>query len=314
MPLHPLFAERWHHMKDDGRDVQERWAAFNAPLSEYISPPVKTEDFSIDGRDVSIPVRLYVPENARPGAAGLVWFHGGGFQMGGLWQNESDVVAREVAHRGGIVVLAVDYRLTIGGVTFPAPFTDGIDALRWFVSQIDRLGVAADRVFVGGISAGGHLAAVVAMNDRDSGDHFLAGQVLNCPTVHRVMPAYSAALQACIEEIGGEQYLLHRDMVNQLHNDNAGSSAQDKPDWWWPGDAQNHSGLAPAQISNCEYDTLRSSGEKYADQLTAAGVPVEVWFEPGTPHAHINRYPQDCPPMDHTLDEFVRFILATRKG
>ncbi len=314
MPLHPLFAERWQFMKDDGSDPQERWAKFNAPISEYVSPPVTTEDFTIEGREVDIPVRLYIPENAQPGAAGLVWFHGGGFRMGGLWQNESDVVAREVAHRGGVVVLAVDYRLTINGVAFPAPFVDGTDALRWFVSQLGRLGVDPKRVFVGGISAGGHLASAVAMHDRDSGDNFLAGQLLNCPVVHKVLPEFSAHLKACIEEVGGEQFMLHHEMVNQMHIDNAGGSVEGKPEWWWPGDAASQANLAPAQISNCEYDTLRASGERYAEQLKAAGVPVEVWFEPGTPHAHINRYPQDCPPMDHTIDEFVRFILATRKG
>jgi acetyl esterase/lipase len=80
------------------------------------------------------------------------------------------------------------------------------------------------------------------------------------------------------------------------------------PDWWFAGDVTSKSGLAPTQIIDCEYDGLRASGEKYAADLKAAGVDVESLMQNGVPHAHINRYPADCPEMDETLNNMVRWI------
>jgi len=306
MPLHPLFASRLSIFEDETLSFEEQLAAFNAPLSEYASPEVETIDLEIVGGEHKIPARLYWPKNNEPNLPGLVWFHGGGFTEGGLWQNESDVVSRELAHRANLIVLAVDYRLCNNGILFPAPQEDGVSSLQWMAKNAEKLGIDKSRIFIGGISAGGALAASVTVQDRDSGNNFLAGALLNCPILHHKLPELSEELQGKLQEIHG--FGLTSEYVDKRNEYLCGGNTAGSPKWWFAGEVEDLKGLAPIQIINCEYDALRASGERFAKQLSAAGAELEVLFEPGTPHAHINRFPQDCPPMDRTLNSMVGFI------
>lgn len=306
MPLHPLFAERLSIFGDKTLAFEQQIEAFNAPLSEYVSPPVQTLDFEIPTATNEIPARLYRPASGGNQLPALIWFHGGGFTQGGLWQNESDVVAREIAHRAEAVVLAVDYRLCINGVLFPAPQEDGMAALDWMVSNASEESVDVSRIFIGGISAGGALAASVAMRDRDLGNDRLRGQLLNCPILHTSLPELSAELSAKLDEING--FGLNKQYVDERNAYLCGGDVSNAETWWFPGEANDLSGLPAVQLVNCEYDALRASGERYAEQLEAAGVEVNCFYEPGTVHAHLNRYPNDCPPMESTLVSMVNFI------
>ena len=313
MPMDALFHDRLHFWTDESLTPFERMDAYNAPLSEYVSPDLaEVRDLAIDGVAGDIPVRLYVPIGAGPGSAShprpcLIWNHGGGFEFGGLDQNESDVVSREIAARGDVIVIAVDYRLCNDGVTFPAPFEDGHSVLRWVAANASALGVDEQRIFIGGISAGGQLAAVVAVLDRDSGENLLAGQLLNCPPTHYALPEFSAELQSKLDEYGPDFGITRASTVarNLML---CGGKPDVRDPRWWPGDLADLAGLPPVQIIDCEYDTLRADSELYAAKLKAAGVEVEAWHEKGVPHANINRYPADCPQTDHTIDEMVRWI------
>jgi acetyl esterase len=306
VPMHPYFATKVAPMLDASLDFEAKIAAFMAMDSDYSSPAVETEDIVIPGTDVKIPARLYQQAGNQNLLPGLVWFHGGGFVQGGLWQNESDVVAREMAHRTPMVVLAVEYRLCNDGVTFPAPFTDGLDALKWFAANSERLNVDPKRIFIGGISAGGSLAATVSVLNRDLGLNLLAGQLLNCPTLHHKLPTPTAELQSKLDQYPG--FGLTAEYVEERNRNVCGGEPAGTPSWWFPGELEDLGDLVPAQIINCEFDALRASGEKYAEQLVAAGNSVELSYEPGTPHAHLNRHPQECEPMDLTLDSMVDFI------
>lgn len=308
MPLHPLFADRLDVFADENLDFAQKLDIFNAPLSDYISPAITTEDVIVDSPQAQIPVRIYRPENNQDTLPALLWFHGGGFTEGGLWQNESDVVAREIAHRTPMVVVAVDYRLCVDGVLFPAPQEDGLATLTWLLNAASELGIDESKIFVGGISAGGALSASLAVRQRDLGMNAVAGVLLNCPLLHHTLPAYSDELQSKLEEVNG--FGINREMVEGLNAFLTNGSVEDAPRWWFAGEIDDHTGYPATQIINCEYDALRSSGEKFAEQLAAAGVDVEVSYEPGTPHAHINRYPQDCEPMDRTLNSMAAFIQA----
>jgi acetyl esterase/lipase len=308
MPLAPLFKDRIAVMGDTSLPERERAKIFEAPLSEYVSPPMETRDLEIPGTARQIPARLYRPAGNSEILPGLIWFHGGGFRFGDIDMNEADIVARELAHRTGLVVLTVDYALVTETEKFPVPMVDGIDSLRWFAANAAELKVDAERIFVGGISAGGALAASVAVNDRDSGDNLLAGQLLNCPDLHRELPEWSDNLKACKEEEPYAVFFNH-DLIAHHHGELV-DPTKPVPDWWFAGDVTSKSGLAPTQIIDCEYDGLRASGEKYAADLKAAGVDVESLMQKGVPHAHINRYPADCPEMDETLNNMVRWIKA----
>ena len=308
MPLSPLFKDRMHFLMDESKGMRERALAFEAPLSEYVSPPIETTDFDIPGPLGGIKARLYRPAENHNILPGLVWFHGGGFRFGDIDMNESDVVSRELAHRGQFAVLTVDYALCTETQFFPAPQNDGIASLRWFAENAMGLLIDPAHIFIGGISAGGALAASVAVHDLDSGEKILAGQLLNCPDLHKVLPAYPADVQRAVDE-EPDMIFLNHEVVNR-HNAAHVEPGKPQADWWFAGDAPSQAGLAPTQIINCEYDGLRASGEKYGEQLAAAGVEVEVLTQAGVPHAHINRYPADCPEMAETLDNMVRWMKA----
>jgi xylan 1,4-beta-xylosidase len=140
--------------------------------------------------------------------------------------------------------------------------------------------------------------------DRDNGNHYIAGALLNCPVAHFSLPPLSEELQSKIDEING--FGLTAEMIDDTRKFALGD--QEFNPVWFAGEVEDLSGLPPTQIINCEYDALRASGEKLGEQLAAAGVEVETLTQAGVPHAHINRYPADCKEMVETLDQMVRFI------
>jgi acetyl esterase/lipase len=312
MPLDPLFADRLHFFTK--LPFADALAEYEAPVSSYNSPPIDTEEVLIAGPSGDIKARIYRPSASDAALPGLVWFHGGGFTQGNYDMNESDVVSREISHRLKAVVMSVDYRLVTETVKFPAPQLDGIASTSWFGQNAAQLGVNPKKIFVGGISAGGCLAASVAVADRDSGDNYLAGQLLNCPIAHFVAPAFSEELQSKLDE-EPKALVLPREYLDDNNRFLVGGiSLEEIEAYWFPGEVSDLSGLAPAQIINCEYDTLRASGEKFAAQLAAAGNEIEVLTQQGVPHAHINRHPADCKQMAETLDNMVRFMRETQKA
>ena len=128
------------------------------------------------------------------------------------------------------------------------------------------------------------------------------------------MPKYSDELQSKLDELPAG-FGLSKDFVDQnnVFMVENGDLSDIEP-YWFAGEVEDLRGLAPAQIINCEYDTLRSSGELYGKQLAEAGNKVEVLTQDSVPHAHINRYPADCKQMGETLDHMVRFMRETSKA
>lgn len=302
MPLAPLFADRLHHYKE--LPFEEAHKLFEAANSEYVSPPVNVEEFAAPSAAGPVPVLNYRPTGAVGDLPVLIWMHGGGFQMGTYKMNEGDIVSREMSHRANMVVVNVEYRLVTEKVKFPAPQDDCMAALDWVVANIENLGGRRDAIFVGGISAGGALAASMIVLDRDNGNHFISGALLNCPVAHFSLPPLSDELQSKIDEING--FGLTAEMIDETRKFALGDQAFNPV--WFAGEVNDLAALPPTQIINCEYDALRASGEKFGEQLAAAGVTVETLTQAGVPHAHINRYPADCKEMVETLNEMVRFV------
>ena len=306
MPLSKLFADRVHYFEE--LPFIEAYPLFDAPISEYVSPDLIVEEKTVATKEGNVPVLVYKPINVAGNLPTIIWMHGGGFQQGTYTMNESNVVSRELANRGNYVVINVEYRLVNQQVKFPAPQNDCMAVLDWVVANHEELNVDLDAIFVGGVSAGGCLAASMAVLDRDKGTNYIAGQLLNCPVLHKEIPALSEELAQKMSEVP-PQLGFTNELVSELNKFVLQSGdLKDLNPAWMPGENQNLSGLAPAQISNCEYDTLRASGEKYAEQLTAAGVQVEVLTQAGVPHAHLNRLPEDCPEVIETLNQIIKFV------
>jgi acetyl esterase len=147
---------------------EDRRAAMLAATTNPLFPkhPVHdVRDRTIPGPDGDIPVRVFRPSDA-PGLPLLLWFHGGGWVTGNL--DTHDQLGRLLADHAGVVVVSVDYRLA-PETKFPGAVNDCLGAYEWALAHADEVGADATRIAIGGDSAGGNLAAVVALDARERG-------------------------------------------------------------------------------------------------------------------------------------------------
>jgi acetyl esterase len=240
----------------------------------------RVEDLFVPGPGGDVPVRVYAIEHGglRPA---LVYFHGGGFVFGNL--DTHDAVCRAIAKQSGAVVISVDYRLAPEH-KFPAAVEDSHAATVWVAANAERLGIDASRIAVGGDSAGGNLAAVVAMRCRDAGGPALAAQILLYPVTD-----YTTYETESHREFG-ENYFLTRSAMDWFTGHYLASDDQKRHPHVSPLVAPNLSGLPPALVITAEFDPLRDEGEAYAERLRQAGVPVTVTRYPGMIHGFVSMH------------------------
>jgi acetyl esterase len=194
----------------------------------------------------------------------LVFFHGGGWTIGDL--DTHDVLCRQLALGTRCVVFSVDYRLAPEH-PFPAAVEDCFFATRHIWENARALGVDANRIAVGGDSAGGNLAAVVALMARAQGGPPLACQLL-------IYPATDQRCQLPSHERNGQGYLLTRDGI-RFFREAYLPDEKDRTDWRAsPLLAASHAGLPPAFVLTAGYDPLVDEGRAYAERLAKAGVEV----------------------------------------
>ncbi|MDF3010294.1 MAG: alpha/beta hydrolase fold-3 domain protein [Burkholderiales bacterium] len=207
-----------------------------------------------------IAVRVYRPSSDILPA--LVFFHGGGWTIGDL--DTHDVLCRQLAAGARCAVFSVDYRLAPEN-PFPAAVDDAVAATKYLMSNPGPLKIDASRIAVGGDSAGGNLAAVVALELKK---HNLAFQLL-------IYPATDQRCEFDSHSRNGEGYLLTKDAIGFFR----GGYLPDAKDWTdWrasPLLAADHRGVAPAYVLTAGFDPLLDEGRAYARKLSAAGVAVE---------------------------------------
>jgi acetyl esterase len=221
--------------------------------------------------DAGLALRLYKPLNATTAPLPvLVYFHGGGWTIGDL--DTHDVLCRQLCGFAGVAVVSVDYGLG-PEQRFPRAVDDCLAATRWVRQQASTLGLNATKLAVGGDSAGGNLAAVVALLMRDEGDVAPLFQLLIYPAtdMRAVAPSHTS---------NGQGYLLTADSINYYRSQYIADPAQ-WSDWRAsPLLAKDLTSLPPALVLTAGYDPLRDEGRQYADALSAAGNRVQyVCFE-----------------------------------
>ena len=210
-----------------------------------------------------IPLRYYRPigSTATQKLPVLVYYHGGGWVIGDL--DTHDTLCRQLANLSGCAVVSVHYRLA-PEARFPAAVDDCWAATRWVRQSAPDLHLDGTRLAVGGDSAGGKLAAVMALMARDAGDLPIAFQLLVYPATdqRRGWPSHTT---------NGQGYLLTRESMDYYHDHYIDDPKKDL-DWRAsPLLAQNHKDLPPAFVLIAGYDPLRDEGEAYAQKLTEAG-------------------------------------------
>jgi acetyl esterase len=237
--------------------------------------PVWVEHRTMPGEH-PVPVRVYRPDRAAPPAPTVVYLHGGGFVLGDL--DMVDSAATRVADLAGVVVVSVDYRLAPEH-PFPAGLQDCYAVLEWAVADAADLGIDADRVGVAGESAGGGLAAAVALLARERGGPRLRHQCLVNPELDDRLDTPSA--RAFVD-------------TPKWDRDNAAASwrhylgalgGNAVPERAAPARAADLAGLPPAFVSASEFDPLRDEAISFAHRLIQAGVRTELRYYPGTFHA-----------------------------
>jgi acetyl esterase len=210
-------------------------------------------------------VRVYRPSLATDLPA-LMFFHGGGFVICNL--DTHDRTCRSLANASGCVVVSVDYRLAPEH-KFPAAAEDAYSATRYVAEHATEFGIDPRRIAVGGDSAGGTLATVVAMMARDRGGPELRFQLLIYPvtdfTVHETQS----------ERDYGKGYFLDEELMDWFADQYFATEADRHLPYGSPLKASDLRNLPPAMVMTAECDPLRDQGEAYAEKLRRAGVTVE---------------------------------------
>jgi acetyl esterase len=234
-------------------------------------------DRTIDGPGGPLTLRFYTPRGLTGDAPALVFFHGGAWIYGDL--ESHDAVCRFLAEEAQVRVIAVDYRLA-PEAPFPAGFDDVWAAWKWITQHAKGIAIDPTRIAVGGDSAGGCFAALVAQHAvRDEGIK-PAFQLLIYPVTDfldksssRKTYAEGFYLTEAFMDLGEESYLL---------------GDEDRADPRLSPLRQDVTGVAPAYLVTAGFDLLLDEGKAYADKLRAAGVPVEYVCEEGLIHSFAN--------------------------
>jgi acetyl esterase len=251
-------------------------------------PVGKIQNISIPGPGGDIRARVYAPiAGGSESLPAMVFFHGGGFVVGDL--DTHDGLCRLIAHEGGFVVVAVDYRLAPEN-KWPAPLDDAIAATRWIFANAPSLGIDAGRIAIGGDSAGGHLAACVTQAIKASGGLKLAFQLLLFPGTEFTTDTSSMNRYA----VG---YLMEKQTIEWFYSQVLPDDADRLSPKVSPLLSKDFSGLPPAYIMLGGYDPLHDEGLAYADKLKAAGVKVTVADYSDMVHCFI--YLQSVLPQAH---------------
>ncbi len=236
-------------------------------------------DTQVAGPGGSVPVRIYRPRSGDGPSPAIVHLHGGGLVMGS--NHSFEPLARALAAASDAAVVAVDYRLAPENPP-PAQFEDAWVVTEWVADQADSLGFDRSRIVVSGDSAGGGVAAAVALWARDHGGPELFAQVLMYPGVDRDMAAPSVLNNQAAP------MLLHDDIVFLHELADTGARAAHDPRRV-PAYATDLTGLPQAIVVTAELDPIHDWGERYAARLRDAGVQTTLTRYPGIYHGFLMR-------------------------
>ena len=243
-------------------------------------PEVESEDVSVPGvsADQELPLRIYRPVDGGSSLPCVYWIHGGGMVMGDL--DQSDPTCELLVDELGCVVVSVDYRLAPEH-PYPTPVDDCFAGLEWVAANAAEVGVDASRIAVSGQSAGGGLAAAVALRARDEGGPESCYQLLIYPMLDDRNVTESSKQ---VTDIGIWDRGMNVRAWEAYLGDRSGSD--DVPPYAAPGRVDDLSGLPPTFLDIGTHDVFRDETMAYAGRLTEGGVGTEFHLYPGGFHGY----------------------------
>ncbi len=251
---------------------------FFRPSDTMYEPVYRIENLEILGKHQNqIPLRLFIPNqsNALPT---MIYFHRGGWVFGNI--NEADHICRKLANHLGCIVAAVEYRLAPEN-PFPKPLEDCYDATQWISDNARHFGGDGANLIVCGESAGGNLAAAVALMARDRQKPAISAQMLICPVITSLID--DTAYDNCVD-----RFFLTKDAMQFFWSMYVQSPEDFKNPYASPNLAKNFTNLPSALIVTAEYDPLHREAKKYANSLKLSGVKVVSKCFPEVIHGFID--------------------------
>lgn len=268
-------AERYIAIGEDPPLARRMTEEVNSVMRASLPPTdVQISDSAIPGPAGDIAIAIYQPPAPAP-RPGLLWLHGGGYIVG---SQRDDARCVEIAETVGCAIVSVDYRLAPES-TYKGSIADSFAALNWMVDNAADLGIDADRVAVGGGSAGGGLSAGLALYNRDHGGPPLAMQLLIYPMIDDThdTPSGHEVTHPTIwnRDVSFKAWKMY--LGDEFGTDDVSPYAAATR-------AKDLSGLPPALVTVGTRDLFRDENINYAQRLMAAGVPTGLEVYPGMFH------------------------------
>lgn len=272
--------------------------------NKVVEPLHSVTNRTIPGPDGNqLPVRIYTPAS-HPNLPILIFFHGGGWVFGGL--EEPDALCREISRLVNCIIVSVDYRLAPEN-PFPKALEDCYAATLWVHKNASSFGGDPSRVAIGGESAGGNLAAAVALMVRDRRECFLKYQLLLYPVMTNNLDKklYSDSVDQTFITFDAMTFFWSLYLPNEDDRNNPYAS---------PLKATNLLDLPPAYIVTAEFDPLYAEGEAYAEKLKDFGVQVTSKRYKGAIHGFLSLPVQELPLRVEAMSDIQNKLIHIFKS
>jgi acetyl esterase/lipase len=246
-------------------------------VSPDLSDAVTRTDHEVPG-DPPVPVRVHRPKDAEGLLPAILTIHGGGYVIGS-YDMDSPLLDRWCPNLG-VVGVSVEYRLA-PETSYPGPLEDCYAALRWTYDHAHKLGIDKERIGIYGLSAGGGLAAALALLARDRGEVPLAFVLLDCPMLDERQRTQSINAEGLYVWGSGSNEFGWRSYLGALYG------SDEVPAYAAAARAADLAGLPPTCVIVGSIDGFRDEDIDYAQRLNQAGVPCELHVIAGLPHAYL---------------------------
>lgn len=281
--MHELLAVKEALTRTANPEILRReWNDYGTKMAQAYPPGLTVEDKTFvcpgAGRDGTLMVRIYRPASTEQRPPCVMFLHGGAFMKGSL--DSADSNAWGVADQTGAVVISVEYRLA-PEFPYPAALTDAFEAFRYIAMNADSLGIDKDRIGLWGESAGANLVAGAALLARDKNGPAISAHVMIYGPFSDDLTSNSRQVHA--NSVPGAT-LAHLTAMWPIY---FGGKSADEVLYATPLKIKNLRGLPPAFIHYAEIDPVADDSPKYADRLTAAGVPTTLRCAKGMIHGFL---------------------------
>lgn len=261
-------------------------------------PVASIRDMEIDGPFGEIPIRIYTPEGEGPFST-LIYFHGGGWVVGKL--DDFDAVCSILCRDSGYLVVSVDYQLS-PEARFPVAVEEGYAVLEWLAAEADAMDIDPMRIAVGGDSAGGNMATVIAMMSRDRNGPRVHFQLLICPATNLAESDTLSYRQF------GSGIWVPEELMQWYTNNYLENQEDIRSPYVSPLLASDFTDLPQAYIVIAEFDILRDEAESYGKRLQEAGIRVDMKVYPGQIHDFV-LFGKVMPKAEEALGDCCRALM-----